>query len=94
MDCNFSVDFRRVGTTVRIEEQEILQSDPFRYPGSIISQDGEVVEDIEHRIRARRFKCRLASEVFCDRCMYGAECWPIKKQHMHKMNLVEMRMLR
>ena len=25
---------------------------------------------------------------------YGEECWPIKKQHMHKMNVVEMRMLR
>ena len=22
------------------------------------------------------------------------ECWPIKKQHMHKMDTVEMRMLR
>ena len=25
---------------------------------------------------------------------YGAECWPIKKQHMYKMDVVEMRMLR
>ena len=25
---------------------------------------------------------------------YGAECWPIKKQHMHKMDVAEMRMLR
>ena len=25
---------------------------------------------------------------------YGAECWPIKKQYMHKMSDVEMRMQR
>ena len=25
---------------------------------------------------------------------YGAKCWPIKKQHMHKMSVVKMRMLR
>lgn len=26
--------------------------------------------------------------------IYGVECWSIKKQHMHKMDAVEMRMLR
>ena len=25
---------------------------------------------------------------------HRAECWPIKKQHMHKIDVVEMRMLR
>ena len=25
---------------------------------------------------------------------YGAECWPIKKEYMHKMDVAEMRMLR
>ena len=25
---------------------------------------------------------------------YEVECWPIKKQHMHKMDVAEMRMLR
>ena len=25
---------------------------------------------------------------------YGVEYWPIKKQHMHKISVVEMRMLR
>ena len=25
---------------------------------------------------------------------YGAKCWPIKKQHMHKMDVADMRMLR
>ena len=25
---------------------------------------------------------------------HGAKCWPIKKQHMHIMDVVKMRMLR
>lgn len=25
---------------------------------------------------------------------YRAECWPIRKQHMHKVSLAKMRMLR
>ena len=25
---------------------------------------------------------------------YGAKCWPISKQYMHKMDVVEMRMLK
>ena len=25
---------------------------------------------------------------------YGAECWPIKKQHMHKMDVANMGMLK
>ena len=26
--------------------------------------------------------------------VYGTECWVVKKQHIHKMSVVEMRMLR
>jgi hypothetical protein len=26
--------------------------------------------------------------------LYGIECWTIKKQHIHKMNVVKMRILR
>ena len=26
--------------------------------------------------------------------LYGTECWAVKKQHIHKMSVVEMRMLR
>ena len=26
--------------------------------------------------------------------LYGIECWAVKKQHVSKMNIVEMRMLR
>ena len=112
MDCNFSGHIERDETTVRIEDYEIPQSDSFCFLGSIISKDGEIDEDVEHRIKSRWLKWRLAFGVLCDRRMptrlkgrfyrttirpvmtYGAECWPITKQHVHKMDVVDMRMLR
>jgi hypothetical protein len=112
MDCNFSGHIQSVETTVKIETHEIPRKDSFRYLGSMISKDGEIDEDVEHRIRAGWLKWRLASGVLCDRQMptklkgkfyrtvvrpamtYGAECWPIKKTHIHKMDVAEMRMLR
>lgn len=41
----------------------------FLFFGSIISEDGEIEEDVEHRIRAGWFKWRFASGVLCDRCI-------------------------
>ena len=97
---------------MRIEEHEIPQRDSSCYLGSIISEDGEIDEDIEHKIKAGWLKWRFASGVLCDQrtptilkgkfyrtiirlaMTYAAECLPIKKQHMHKMDIAEMRMLR
>ena len=33
------------------EDHEIPQSNYFRYIGSIITKDGEIDEDVEHRIK-------------------------------------------
>ena len=38
---------------MRIEAQEILQRDSFCYFDLIISEDGEIDEDVEHRIKTR-----------------------------------------
>ena len=112
MDCNFSGHIERAETTVRIGDHEIPQRDALYYPGSIISNDGEIDEDVEHRIKPGCLKWRFAYGVLCDRRMptrlkkkfyekrirpamsYGAECWSIKKHHVHKMDVVEMKMLR
>ena len=67
MDCNFSGDIKGAETVVRIEDHEIPQSDSFYYLGSIICKDGEINEDVEHRIKARWLKWRLVSGVLCDR---------------------------
>ena len=52
MDCNFSGHIERAETTVIIEDHEIPQSDSFRYLGFINSKDGEIDEDVEHKIKA------------------------------------------
>ena len=49
-------------------------------------------------LRGRRISTRLNGKFYKaitrPAMTYGAECWPIKKQHMHKMSVAEMRMLR
>ena len=52
MDCNFSEHIERAKIAVRIEDHELLQSDYFRYLGSVISKDGEIDEDIKYMIKA------------------------------------------
>ena len=66
MDCNFSGHIQGAETTMRIKDQEIPQRDSLCYLGSIISKDGEIDEDVEHRIKVRWLKWRLASGVLCD----------------------------
>ena len=65
MDCNFSGQIQRAVTTMRIEAHKIPQ-DSFCYLRSIISKDGEIDEEVEHRIKARWLKLRLAFGVLCD----------------------------
>ena len=66
MDCNFSGHIQRAETTMRIEAREIPQRDSFRYLDSIISKDGEIDEDVEHRIKVGWLKRRLVFGVLCD----------------------------
>ena len=53
MDCKFSK--RRANPTleVKIEDDTIPRVTQFRYLGSIIQNDEEVKEDVNHRIQAR-----------------------------------------
>ena len=41
-----------------------------------------------------RLKERFYRTVIRRAITYGAKCWPIKKQHMHEMDVGEMRILR
>lgn len=52
MNCNFSGGVHGTETPMRIDAQEIPYRDSFRYIDSIISKDGVIDEDVEHRIRA------------------------------------------
>jgi Reverse transcriptase (RNA-dependent DNA polymerase) len=69
MHCKFSkvqVDSELV---VKLGEDIIPQVTKFRYLGSIVQSDGEINEDITHRIQAGWLKWRKASGVICDRKM-------------------------
>ena len=52
MDCNLNGHITRAEITVRIEDHKIPHIDSFCYLGSIISKDGKIDEDVEHRIKA------------------------------------------
>jgi hypothetical protein len=87
-------------------------NDTFRYLGSMLQSEGEIDEDISHRIRAGWIKWRQTSGIFCDKkvsnklkdkfyrttirpvMIYDAECWTTKRQHVQKMSVAEMWMLR
>ncbi|KAL5575766.1 hypothetical protein UlMin_017465 [Ulmus minor] len=59
-------------------------------------------EDVDHRIKAGWTKWRVVSEVLCDRRMparlkgkcYKTICWATMRQHMHKMTVANMHMLK
>nr|XP_016492426.1 PREDICTED: uncharacterized protein LOC107811950 [Nicotiana tabacum] len=82
------IDERRGGVNERLEEadgdvrldtQVIPKRESFKYLGSIIQMNGEIDEDVTHRIGAGWTKWRLALGVLCD------------KNHM---KVAEMRILR
>jgi hypothetical protein len=44
----------------------ILKKDTFRYLGSMLQKDGDIDEDVSHRIKAGWLKWRQASGNLCD----------------------------
>jgi hypothetical protein len=111
MRCQFSGENSDDGD-VSLDGRVVPMNDTFQYLGSMLQSDGEIDEDISHRIRAGWVKCIHASDILCDEkvpnklkgklyrttirfaMMYGAECWATKGQHIQKMSVAEMRMLR
>ena len=67
MECTFSNSGSRDNEAVKIEDQEIPKREHFRYLGSMISRDGEIGDDVTHRIKVGWLKWRSASGVLCDR---------------------------
>ncbi|KAM1889548.1 hypothetical protein ACFX13_047518 [Malus domestica] len=96
MECKFSANGDQNELGVRIGDQEIPKSDRFRYLGSILQKNEELDGDFNHRIQAGWMKWKSASGVLAIRpaMLYGTECWAVKHQHVHKMGVAEMRMLR
>ena len=111
MRCNFSGVGGEDGD-VSLEGQLVPKRDTFRYLGSMLQSNGDIDEDVCHKIKAGWMKWRQASGILCDKkvprkikckfyrtvvrpvMLYGAECWPTKRQHIQQMSVADMRMLR
>ena len=50
-----------------MEGQVVPRNDTFRYLGSMLQTDGDIDEDVSHRIQAGWMKWRQASDVLCDK---------------------------
>ena len=61
--CRFSADEGGVTGEVAIEGASIPRVERFRYLGSIIQENGEIDEDINHRIKVGWKKWKNASGV-------------------------------
>nr|XP_016437835.1 PREDICTED: uncharacterized protein LOC107763843 [Nicotiana tabacum] len=52
---------------VKLDTQVIPKRDSFKYLGSVIQGNGEINEDVTHRVGAGWMKWRLLSGILCDR---------------------------
>jgi hypothetical protein len=66
MRCDFGRAAQEEGD-VSLEGQVVPKKDTFRYLGSMLQKDGDINEDVSHRIKAGWIKWRQASGVLCDK---------------------------
>ena len=66
MRCSFSATRHEEGE-VSLDGQVVPERDTFRYLGSMLQKDGDIDEDVGHRIKAGWMKWRQASGVLCDK---------------------------
>jgi hypothetical protein len=65
MKCDFSATRQEEGD-VRLNGQVVPKKDTFRYLGLMLQKNGDIDEDVSHRIKAGWLKWRQASGVLCD----------------------------
>jgi hypothetical protein len=66
MKCDFSTTTQEEGD-VLLDGQMVLKKETFRYLGSMFQKNGDVDEDVSHKIKIGGLKWRQASGVLCDR---------------------------
>ena len=66
MMCNFSA-IRHKDGDVSLDGQVVSKKDTFQYLGSMLQKDGDIDDDVRHRISAGWLKWRQASSIFCDK---------------------------
>jgi hypothetical protein len=67
MRCGFSTTRHEEEEEVSLDGQVVPQKDTFRYLGSMLQKDGDIDEDVSHRIKVGWLKWRQASGVLCDK---------------------------
>ncbi|PHT29317.1 hypothetical protein CQW23_31084 [Capsicum baccatum] len=67
LECKFNDVRLEDEVVVKLESQEVCKRDSFKYLGSVIQGNGEIDEDVSHRIGAGWLKWKLASRVLCDK---------------------------
>jgi hypothetical protein len=65
MKCDFSATTQKEGD-VRLNGQVVPKKDNFCYLGSMLQKNGDIDEDVSHRIKAGWLKWRQASDILCD----------------------------
>jgi hypothetical protein len=66
MRCQFSGENLDDGD-ISLDGRVVPMNDTFRYLGSMLQSEGEIDEDVSHRIRVGWVKWRQASGVLCDK---------------------------
>jgi hypothetical protein len=66
MKCDFSATTQEGEGDVRPDGQVVPKKDTFRYLGSMLRKNGDIDEDVSHRIKDGWLKWRQASGVLCD----------------------------
>nr|XP_009767224.1 PREDICTED: uncharacterized protein LOC104218430 [Nicotiana sylvestris] len=78
---------------VKLDTQIIPKKDNCKYLGFVIQGNREIDEDVTHNVPPR-LKGKFNRVVVRPTMFYGVECWPVKKYHVQKMRVAEMKMLR
>ncbi|XP_019252905.1 PREDICTED: uncharacterized protein LOC109231721 [Nicotiana attenuata] len=67
LECKFNVGTQEREVEVKLDTQIIPKRDNFKYLGSIIQENGEIEQNVTHRVRAGWMKWRLTYGILCDR---------------------------
>jgi hypothetical protein len=65
MKCDFNATTQEEGD-IRLDGQVVPKKDTFRYLRSMLQKDGDIDEDLSHKIKSGWLKWRQASCVLCD----------------------------
>jgi hypothetical protein len=65
MKCDFSATTQEEGD-VRLDGQVVPKKDTFHCLGLMLQKNGDIDDDVSHRIKVSWLKWRQASDVLCD----------------------------